>query len=305
MPLDDKLQAADPAPAELSPPHPPQPAEPAPGPAATAGAGASGTGAAIGVYDSGVGGLSVLRALREALPRESFVYVADSGHAPYGGRSQAELEARAQAVVGFLVQHGVKAVVLACNTVSIAAAAALRATHSLPIIAMEPAIKPAVRMTRSGTVLVLGTEYTVHSESVQRLCRLFGDEVRILLQACPGLVERVERGELASDTTRQLLDAYIRPHLEAGADTLVLGCTHYAFLADTIRELAGPEVAVVEPSAAVGRQLTHRLLSLGAPRHGRQPGLRAYSSGDVEGLRRFLDLTGLRADAVERLVTGE
>lgn len=245
---------------------------------------------AIGVYDSGVGGVSVLRALRTALPRESFVYVADSGHAPYGDQSTEFLEARAREVAEFLTGRRIKAMVLACNTVSVVAAPKLRSLHALPIVAMEPAIKPAVASTRSRVVLVLGTTTTVRSEAVARLCAQFGAQARIVLQACPGLVECVERGATGTQETRELLAGYLRPGLEAGADTIVLGCTHYAFLAEAIADLAGPEVTVIEPSAAIARQLARRLGEIAAtPTSQAARPTVFYTSGDPARLRSFLD----------------
>lgn len=246
----------------------------------------------IGVYDSGVGGISVLRALRQALPGEDFVYVADSGFAPYGDRDAAFLEARAKDIVGFLGGLGARAIVLACNTVSVAAAATLRETFHMPIVAMEPAIKPAVLATRSGSVLVLATPYTIRSQAVARLCERFGSGVTILLQAAPGLVEQVEKGAFSSPDTDALLRAYVEPGVRAGADTIVLGCTHYAFLAEAIARIAGPGVTIIEPSAAIARQLLRRL-SGEAPHaraHGQAPVY--FTSGEVRELRRFLDLVG-------------
>ncbi|MDD5273612.1 MAG: aspartate/glutamate racemase family protein, partial [Methylovulum sp.] len=136
--------------------------------------------APIGVYDSGIGGLSVLRALREALPAESFVYVADNAHAPYGDRPAAFIETRATHISQFLVGCGVKALVLACNTASVVAAQHLRKLHGLPIVAMEPAIKPATQLTRSKVVLVLATTNTIHSPAVARLCHAYGQEVKVI-----------------------------------------------------------------------------------------------------------------------------
>ena len=248
-----------------------------------------GEGRAIGVYDSGVGGVSVLRALRAALPQESFVYVADSGHAPYGDRPPEFLGERAHVVADFLGGQRVKALVLACNTVSVIAARSLRERHAIPIVAMEPAIKPAVESTRSKVVLVLGTTNTIRSEPVARLCEQFADRAEIVLQACPGLVERVERGDLESPALRSLLTEYLRPGLEDGADTVVLGCTHYAFLADAIRGIAGPDVAIVEPSDAIARQLSRRLAEVAPPAAGPARPTAFHTSGDVAALRAFLD----------------
>ncbi len=216
-------------------------------------------GAPIGVFDSGVGGLSVLRAIRSALPDEDLVYVADSGMAPWGDRDAAFIVARSTALLETLRAQGAKAVVVACNTATVVAVEHLRARSPIPIIAIEPAIKPAVQRTRSGVVGVLGTQRTIQSRSVARLCEQHGGSARILLQACPGLVERVERGLLHDDETRALLAGFVRPLLDAGADTLVLGCTHYPFLSGLLREIAGPQVAIVDPAQAVARQLIRRL----------------------------------------------
>ncbi|HEY5763887.1 MAG TPA: glutamate racemase [Rhodocyclaceae bacterium] len=215
--------------------------------------------APIGVFDSGVGGLSVLRAIRRELPHENLIYIADSAHAPYGDRDRDYVEARAMALLDYLSKAGAKAVVVACNTATVIAAERLRASYALPIIAMEPAIKPAASCTRSKVIGVLATTQTLASPSVARLCERHGDGISILLQPCPGLVEQIERGNIAGDATRVLLTNYLSPLLAAGADTLVLGCTHYLFLEPLIRELAGPEVAVVDSSAAVARELRRRL----------------------------------------------
>lgn len=214
----------------------------------------------IGVFDSGVGGLSVLREIRRQLPGEPLLYVADSGHAPYGERSPAYIEARVDAIARFLVASGARAIVVACNTATVVAVQSLRSWCPVPVVAIEPAIKPAVGLTRSGVVGVLATRRTLESSSVARLCEQHGQGVRILLQACPGLVERIEHGDLRGDGTRTLLAGFLEPLLSDGADTLVLGCTHYPFLEPLIRELAGPGVALVDPAAAVARELQRRLV---------------------------------------------
>ena len=197
-------------------------------------------GAPIGVFDSGVGGLSVLREIRRELPFEDLLYVADSGHAPYGDKSPEAIEARATAIAEFLIGEGAKAVVVACNTATGAAARLLRARYPVPIVAMEPAVKPAVELTRTGVVGVLATRRTLASNSFTVLLGRIGGAAEILLQPCPGLVERVEAGDLDGDATRALLRDYLGPLIERGADTIVLGCTHYPHLRPLIGELAGP-----------------------------------------------------------------
>ncbi|MBI5430356.1 MAG: glutamate racemase [Nitrosomonadales bacterium] len=216
----------------------------------------------IGVFDSGVGGLSVLREIRRELPHEDLLYVADSGHAPYGDKPGHQIEARAVAITEFLLGRNAKAIVVACNTATSAAVATLRGRYTIPIVAMEPAVKPAAAHTKSGVVGVLATSRTLGSDNFARLHERFGADVKILMQACPGLVELVEAGNLSGDETRTLLERYIKPLLEQHADTLVLGCTHYPFLAPLIREIAGPSVAILDPAAAIARELRRRLDSI-------------------------------------------
>jgi len=218
---------------------------------------------AIGVFDSGVGGLSVLRAIRAALPHEHLVYVADSGHAPYGDQTEAHITQRTLTVGHWLAEQGVKGITIACNTATVVAAKTLREQTHLPVVAIEPAIKPAVAITRSGVVGVLATRQTVQSAAVARLVDFYGADKRVVLQACPGLVELVERADLHGPETEQLLRQFIAPLLEQGADTLVLGCTHYPFLRDTIQRVAGEGVTLIDPAVAVARELARRLADSG------------------------------------------
>ena len=237
---------------------------------------------AIGVFDSGVGGLSVLRAIRAALPNEQLVYVADSGHAPYGDQSEAHITQRTLAVGNWLAEQGVKAITIACNTATVVAAKTLRDQTHLPVVAIEPAIKPAVAMTRSGVVGVLATRQTVQSASVARLVELYGADKRILLQGCPGLVEQVERADLHSAETVAMLRQFITPLVEQGADTLVLGCTHYPFLLDLIQDVAGEGVTLLDPADAVARELARRLAEAGRLSDSHQLGaVQFFSSGNA------------------------
>ncbi|HEY8034131.1 MAG TPA: glutamate racemase [Methylobacter sp.] len=213
----------------------------------------------IGVFDSGVGGLSVLHEIRRALPGENLLYVADSAHAPYGDKSQQFIEDRSIAISEFLVSRNVKAIVVACNTATGAAVTTLRSRFFMPIIAMEPAVKPAAESSQSGVIGVLATSRTLASDNFVKLFARYGEDVEILGQACPGLVEQVEAGDLSGNKTRLLLEKYVLPLLERGADTIVLGCTHYPFLAPLIQEIAGSGVAVIDSAAAVARQLRRRL----------------------------------------------
>lgn len=249
--------------------------------------------APIGVFDSGVGGLSVLRSLRLRLPGERFIYVADSGNAPYGDRDHRFVETRAVDIAGFMWRCHSKALVLACNTVSVVAARALRTRFPVPIVAMEPAIKPAALVTTSKKVLVLATATTIASHAVERLCRLYGSDVQMILQPCPGLVEQVETGAFNDTATTVLLERYLRPGLDAGADTIVLGCTHYPLLRDQIARIAGPHVTLIEPSEAVARQLAHVLgIPLQTTLAAADGGTVFYTSGSVTVMQRFLGSMG-------------
>jgi glutamate racemase len=236
---------------------------------------------AIGVFDSGVGGLSVLRAIHAALPHEHLVYVADSGHAPYGDQSVAHITQRTHTVGQWLADQGVKAITIACNTATVVAAQTLREQMHLPVVAIEPAIKPAVALTRSGVVGVLATRQTVQSASVASLVERYGANKRILLQACPGLVEQVERADLHSPETEALLRQFITPLLEQGADTLVLGCTHYPFLRDTIQRVAGDDIMLIDPAEAVARELSRRLSDSGELSRQALGQVQFFSSGDA------------------------
>lgn len=211
------------------------------------------------MFDSGVGGLSVLREIRRELPSEDLFYVADSAYAPYGDRSKEFIEQRATAIARFLAGKHAKAVVVACNTVTGMAIESLRSRFPMPIVAMEPAVKPAVSQTRSGVIGVLATSGTLSSSKFSTLVSRFGAGVQVLVQPCPRLVEQVEAGEVASDATRSLVAGYVRPLIDKGADTIVLGCTHYPFLSAVIQEIAGPAVSIIDPAVAVARELRRRL----------------------------------------------
>ena len=210
----------------------------------------------IGVFDSGVGGISVLREIRALLPRADLVYVADSGHCPYGGKPYAEIQARASAIAGYLLAEGCGVIVVACNTATAAAIDWLRAQFEVtPVVGMEPALKPAVAATRSGVVGVLATGATLDGQRFAGLAARFAHGIELLTQPCPGLVEQVEAGELCGPRTEALLRGYVEPLLARGADTLVLGCTHYPFLRPLLARLVGPAVTLIDTGAAVARQV--------------------------------------------------
>ena len=207
----------------------------------------------IGVFDSRVGGLSVLREIRTLLPDQDLVYLADSAHCPYGGKRREEIVERARAITRFLVeQQAAKIVVVACNTATVAAVEELRASFQLPIVGMEPGVKPATAASRTGVVGVLATRVTLDGSRFARLVERYADGVKVITQPCPGLVEQVERGDL---TSQDLVNTYVRRLIAQKADTLVLGCTHYSFLKGLIAHAAGPGVALIDTGPAVARQV--------------------------------------------------
>lgn len=245
--------------------------------------------APVGVFDSGVGGLSVLGEIRARLPNESLLYVADSGHVPYGEKSPEYIRERCRQIADFLLGEGAKALVVACNTATVAAVAELRERHpGLPIVGMEPAVKPAAAATRSGTVGVLATTGTLKSARFAALLDRFAHDVRVVTQPCPGLVECVEQGELAAPQTRALLASYVQPLLAAGCDTLILGCTHYPFLRPLLRELVPAEVELIDTGAAVARQLARLLAERDLLAEGPAQPARFWSSGEPAALARVL-----------------
>ena len=213
----------------------------------------------IGVFDSGVGGLSVLREIHQLLPNEQLHYVADSGFAPYGNRSTEYILARCECIVRFFLDQKVKAIVIACNTATAVAVDQLRSWCPVPIIAMEPAIKPASLHTKSGKIGVLATEQTVISDKVGKLIAAHGQAIEIFLSSCVGFVELVEQGKLVGSETEDLVRSYVLPLINQGVDTLVLGCTHYPFLESVIQQVAGEHIQLIDPSPAIAQQLKRRL----------------------------------------------
>lgn len=214
---------------------------------------------AIGLFDSGIGGLTVLDSVQKILPVENLIYVADSAHAPYGDKSVDYICERSQHICDLLIERDVKAIVIACNTATAAAASFLREQYQLPIIAMEPGVKPALALSKRGVVGVLATVETAHSKQLDELVTRYAGEKQVLIQACPGLVELIEAGDSDSEKTRQLLKRYLQPLLEAEVDTLVLGCSHYPLIHSQIQALVGEKVRLVETGAPVARELQRRL----------------------------------------------
>jgi len=217
--------------------------------------------APIGVFDSGLGGLSVVHELRRELPRESILYVADSAYCPYGERSIAFIRARSLAICEALVDRGVKVIVVACNTATAGALDLLRERIALPVIGLEPAVKPATALTVTGKIAVLSTPVTASSPRLTDLLLRYGDGLDIRTIGMPGLADRVEAGDGDSDEVVEQLREVIAPLVADGVDTIVLGCTHYPFLAATVAAIAGDAVRIVDSSNAVARRVRDVLIS--------------------------------------------
>ena len=247
--------------------------------------------APIGVFDSGVGGLSVLREIRARLPNESLLYVADSGHVPYGEKSPDFIRERCRLLAEFLLARGAKALVLACNTATVAGVAELRERYpQLPVVGMEPAVKPAAAATQSGVVGVLATTGTLKSAKFAALLDRFASDVRVITQPCPGLVERIEAGELESAATRELLHGFVAPLLAEGCDTLILGCTHYPFIKPLLRGLVPDSISLIDTGAAVARQVQRLLAERDLLAAGPAQPAQFWSSAEPAAMQRVLPL---------------
>ena len=252
----------------------------------------------IGVFDSGIGGLSILRMLRRLLPHEDFLYFADQAHVPYGRRSMEQIHAFSESITRFLLARGAKLIVLACNTASAAALHYLREIFpEVPFVGMEPAVKPATERTTTGRIGVLATSATFQGELYASLLERFAEGKVVLQQTPHGLVERIEGGDLESAETRAVLKQSITPLLSSGIDALVVACTHYVFVQDLISELIGPDVMLIDPSEGVarwtGRLLEQRGLEAAKDRQG---SITFLSTGDGAHLaamaQRLIEETG-------------
>jgi glutamate racemase len=241
--------------------------------------------ASIGVFDSGVGGLSVLKELVGQLPNESFIYVADSANAPYGTKSRNFIRNRSRAITRFLLSEGAKVIVVACNTATGAAISVLRKEFDVSFIGVEPAVKPAAIDSSTGHIGILATSQTFKGEHFRRAIKLYAGSVELHVQAGTGLVELIEAGKTNSEETRQLLRKYLLPMVEKGIDQLVLGCTHYPFLIPEIRDIVPDNVRIIDPSPAVARQTLRVLRAAnGCQDDFAQPVYRFYTSGNPQAL---------------------
>lgn len=236
----------------------------------------------IGVFDSGVGGLSVLKEMRQMHPREDIIYYADSAYCPYGLKPPGEIVDRSLKICDFLLSRGSKLLVVACNTASVAGLDIYRQKYSVPIVGMEPAVKPATAATKNGRVGVLATGVTLAGERFSSLLERYQNGSDVYSQPCPGLVEMVEMGSHDSPDTAKVLKRYIDPLLERGVDTIVLGCTHYPFLKEMVQSIAGSDISIIDTGEAVARQVGRVLSQYSLENTEREKGLELFhTSGEA------------------------
>ena len=247
----------------------------------------------IGLFDSGSGGLSVYREVVKLLPKEDYAYYSDNAHCPYGEKSRGYIIDRARFITGFLIGKGCDVIVVACNTATAAAISTLRKEFPIPFIGMEPAVKPAAFLTRSGVVGVLATAGTLSASKYLDTRDMYTDKVKVIEHVGEGFVELVEKGKLDGPEAEMTVRASVEPLLEAGADVIVLGCTHYPFLRPMIQRIAGSEVTVIDPAPAVARHLVTVMEEKGIIKNearSENGTLSLFSSGPSDSLERLLPL---------------
>jgi glutamate racemase len=244
----------------------------------------------IGIFDSGVGGLSVLREIRALLPAQPIIYFGDQGHVPYGSRQIEEVRAFAHAITKYLLERSARLIVVACNTASVAALHSLRQAYpQFPFVGMEPAVKPAAQKSHSRKVGVLATAATFQTSMYASVVERFANGVTIMEDPCVGLVDQIETGNLDGEQTRTILERALLPMKAAGVDTIVMGCTHYPFVIPAIQQIVGLDVRVIDPAPAIARQTrrmleAHNLLIEDGP----EASLQFITSGDSAQFRRAL-----------------
>ena len=257
----------------------------------------------IGIFDSGVGGISVLRAIREQMPQESILYFGDQGHIPYGPRSIEQIRDFSETITTFLLERDAKLIVVACNTASAAALKYLRGKFpDIPFVGMEPAVKPAAEHTRTGKVGVLATPATFQGALYASVVERFANGVELFQNTCLGLVQKIEQGNLSGHETRRILEAALLPMLEKNIDIVVLGCTHYPFVIPLIQQIVGENVRVIDPAPAIAKQ-TERLLEARDIRNpSRSIGeIKFYTSGKAEDLKSMLPMLLGESGHVEKI----
>lgn len=239
----------------------------------------------IGIFDSGVGGLSVLQHVHQLLPHEHILYIADSGYAPYGCQDDSFVEQRSRVITEHLIAQGAKAIVIACNTATASIIESFRQQYGIPFIGIEPGIKPAIAMTKNGHIGIMATTGTLSSTRYSELRQRFGDSVKVHNQACPGLADQVEAGLLDDPDTMQLLKKYLSILEKKQVDTIVLGCTHYSFLITQIKKIMGPSIQLVDTSYAIAEQLERVLEQEKSKNKAVSGSINYYTTGSIDNIK--------------------
>lgn len=236
----------------------------------------------IGIFDSGIGGLPIAQKIHQLMPNENLIYLADSEHAPYGEKTEDYILQRSLNITDWFIRQNVKAIVVACNTATMVSIKTLRARYNLPFIGVEPGVKPAAIHTKTGIIGVLATPKTLTSDAFNQLAKRVAGHVQVEMQPCPKLVRLVESLQLTDPQTYQAVEEYVQPLIEKGADTLILGCTHFAHLAPVIEQVAGTNVSVISTETAVANEVARRLKNENLNSDQTRPGITAfYSNGDL------------------------
>lgn len=241
--------------------------------------------AVIGIMDSGVGGLSVFKEIRKLLPNSRFIYFSDNAWCPYGEKTPEFITDRCRAITDLMLSKGADAMVIACNTATAAAISTLRAEYDIPFVGMEPAVKPAALGTRSGVIGVLATAGTLKGSKYLNTKGRFQDDVRIVEHVGKGFVELVESGELEGEHAEEVVRASLQPLLDAGADIIVLGCTHYPFLLPLLEKVACGKAQFIDPAPAVARRLLAVMEENFIPAENEEPGVELISSAPSARLK--------------------
>ena len=257
----------------------------------------------IGIFDSGIGGISVLRTIREQMPNESIIYFGDQGHIPYGPRPMEQIRLFSEAISNFLREQNAKIIVVACNTASAAALKYLREKFAdVQFVGIEPAVKPAAEYTQTGKVGVLATPATFQGALYASVVERFANGVELFQDTCHGLVQQIEQGNLAGEETRKILEGALLPMLKKNIDTVVLGCTHYPFVIPLIQQIVGDKVRVIDPAPAVARQVGRLLEAGGMMNQSSTRGdVEFYTSGNPDVLKSMLPILLGESGEVEKV----
>lgn len=258
--------------------------------------------APIGIFDSGLGGLTIWSAIRERLAQESIIYVGDQGRCPYGPRSPQEIQTYSEQITRFLLAKDCKLIVIACNTATAAAIGILRQKYAVPFVGLEPALKPAVLASKSGKVGILATEGTFSGQHFKQTQAQYGVGKKFFLQVGHGLVAAVENGDLDTPATQKLLERYLVPMLDEGVDQIVLGCTHYPLLRPTMEKIVGEQAVILDPSAAIARRVEYILQEAQKLSQESSPQFEFYTTSSIKKFTQQLyDLMKIQSKKISKL----